>query len=57
MLSYQWMGVAQPGQCERGVTTLSPWGRREMQTLRKLPIRSPRTEAGRRKASKSGISV
>src|SRR6185503_14006561 len=41
MLSYQWIGARQRGQCDEGVTTERSSGMRTMQTLRKLPKMSP----------------
>ncbi len=45
MLSYQEMGVPQPGQRDRGRTTDSPAGTRAMTTFRKLPTTAPTTTA------------
>lgn len=45
MLSYQRIGVVQWGQRDPGFTMDSPFGMREMQTLRKLPKRSPTINA------------
>lgn len=45
MLSYQRIGAPHCGHRERGDTMDSCFGRREMQTFRKLPKRSPMTKA------------
>src|SRR4051794_37524187 len=37
------IGALQPGQCERGVTTDSPRGTRQMTTFRNDPISRPNT--------------
>jgi hypothetical protein len=37
----QRMGALQRGQCDGGLTTLSPRGMRHMQTLRKLAMQAP----------------
>jgi hypothetical protein len=45
MLSLERIIAPQRGQCERGWTMDSWRGRREMQTLRKLPKARPKTAA------------
>ncbi len=45
MLSRHAIGVAQRGQREAGRSTDSSWGRRWMQTLRKLPMQAPSAKA------------
>src|SRR3990172_5312301 len=44
ILSYSLIAVRQLGHGERGITTLSPWGSRGMQTLPKPPTMSPNTK-------------
>ena len=41
MFWYQRMGALQRGECEGGLTTLSPRGMRQMHTLRKLAMQAP----------------
>jgi hypothetical protein len=50
MFSYHAIGRSQLGQRERGATTDSPAGQREMQTLRNDPHTAPNTNAVTRMA-------
>jgi hypothetical protein len=52
MLSYQRMAAPHSGHRERGLTTDSCLGSREMQTFKKLPMSSPNRKAGNAASSK-----
>jgi hypothetical protein len=56
MLSLERIIAPQRGQCERGWTMDSWRGRREMQTLRKLPKARPKTAAKMEMIGISGLA-
>ena len=57
MLSYQPMVVWHSGQRERGLLMLLCFGRREMQTFRKLPRSKPRANTATSKAIGASMRI